>query len=286
MAFFRLVKKTFSLDYRSLALYRFLIGFIIIVDSAYRMLDLTHFYTDVGLVPRSLFLNEMAMPWSFSLLLANGSKEFAGIMFCLNILCGFLLMVGFKTRWAMVFAYVMNVSIHNRNWLINNGGDDILRAILFFSIFLPLNKCFSVDAALQKEKDELGDDHFSTWVLTFYLQAMVIYFIGWVLKNHAIWRVDFTAVYYSSRLDIFTTPLGLWLRQFSGLQKLTTLVTILLEWGAPIALFLSFAFGRFWWIQRLVIVISMISFHVGIALTMWIGVFPYTCMVMWCVFLS
>ena len=285
MAFFRLVKKSFSLDYRSLAFYRFLIGLIIVSDTIYRMLDLTNFYTDVGLVPRSLFLGEMAMPWSFSLLLANGSREFAMIMFSINLLTGLLVMFGFKTRWAMAFAYLMNVSIHNRNWLINNGGDDILRAILFISIFLPLNKFFSVDSALQREKDDLPDETLSTWGLTFYLQVFVIYFIGWVLKNHPIWRVDFTAVYYSSRLDIFTTPFGHWLRQFTNLQKLTTLATILIEWGAPLFMFFSFAFGRFWWMLRVLIVFVMVAFHVGIALTMWIGVFPYTCMVMWLIFL-
>ena len=285
MAFFRLFKKTFSLDYRSLAFYRFLIGIIIATDSVYRMMDLTNFYTDVGLVPRSLFLAEMAMPWSFSLLLANGSWWFAAIMFTMNTLAGLSISIGYRTRWMLVFAYIMNVSIHNRNWLINNGGDDILRAILLFSIFLPLNKIFSVDSAMEKDKPKLEGEHFSTWGLTFMLQAFVIYFVGWALKEHPIWREDFSAIFYSSRLDIFSTPLGLWLRDFPGIQKYMTLFSILLEWGGPLLLFFSFAFGRFWWWVRLAVVISFVAFHMGIAATMWIGVFPYTCMVMWLIFL-
>lgn len=285
MAFFHLVKKTFSLDERSLAFYRFFIGLIIAVDSCYRMLDLTNFYTDIGLIPRALFLSEMAMPWSFSVFLANGSFEFALALFILNVFVGLSIMLGFKTRWMMILAYIMNVSIHNRNWLINNGGDDILRAILFLSMFLPLDKYFSIDSALRRDKDRSSTDYFSVWSLTFYLQVFLIYFIGWVLKDHAIWREDFTAVFYSSRLDIFSTPIGLWLRQFPTMQKGVTIWSILLEWGGPLLIAFSFLFGRFWWRVRMFVVFSFIAFHIGIILTMWIGVFPYTCIVMWTIFL-
>ena len=47
-----------------------------------------------------------------------------------------MMVLGYKTRWAVFGAYLMTVSVHNRNWLVNNGGDDILRSILFLSIFL------------------------------------------------------------------------------------------------------------------------------------------------------
>ncbi len=286
MVFFRLVKKTLALDYRSLALYRALIGVILLVDSIYRMTDLTSFYTDIGLVPRNLFLNELTMPWSFSILLANGSTIFAAIFFIINCLFAVMIMLGYKTRWAMIGAYIFNVSIHNRNWLINNGGDDILRALLLISIFLPLNKFFSIDSALERKKEIPHEEEwFSTWGLTFFLQVFCIYFVSYLLKDHAIWRVDFTALFFASRLDIFATGFGTWIRQFTGLQKVMTIVTILLEWGAPLLLIGSAAFGRFWWMVRMFVVLSMIGLHLGIILTMWIGVFPYTCIVMWLIFL-
>jgi hypothetical protein len=73
-------------------------------------------------------------------------------MFGLHFLFGVMLVFGYKTRAAVIGSFIMTVSVHNRNWLVNNGGDDILRALLFISIFLPLSKCFSVDSALTKEK--------------------------------------------------------------------------------------------------------------------------------------
>lgn len=284
MRFLRHLKSTFSFDYRSLALYRALLGLIVMVDVLYRLPDLTNFYTDLGLIPRSIFLNELAQPWSFSFHLANGSFGFAVFMFGLHFLFGFMLLLGYKTRWAALGAFVMAVSVHNRNWLVNNGGDDVLRAILFLSIFLPLNRTFSIDSALRKERRHTGE-YFGTWGFAFFLQVFVIYFVSYVLKDHPIWRKDFTALFFASKLDIFATPLGVWLRDYPGFQKFLTIKTIFLEWGGPLLLVFAFAFGKRWWIARSVTVILFWGLHFGIIATMWIGVFPYTCLAMWTIFI-
>lgn len=285
MNFFRHINKTMGLDYRSLALYRALMGLIVMADVFYRIPDLVNFYTDVGLVPRSIFLNEMQMPWSLSFHLANGSVGFATFMFAVHFLFGVMLLVGYKTRWAMLGAFVMTVSLHNRNWLVNNGGDDILRAILFISVFLPLDRYFSIDSALRKDKEDEGDTHVSTWGWLFFFQVFAIYFVSYILKDHAMWRKDFTAVYYALRLDIFASPIGFWSRQFPVLQKISTIFTIYLEFLGPLLLVFAFIFGRFWWIARILVVVLFWFLHFGIIATMWIGVFPWTCIVMWSIFL-
>lgn len=277
--------KTLGFDYRSLALYRLLMGFIVIADVVYRLPDLVNFYTDVGLIPRTTFMAELGMPWSFSLHFANGSIGFAVAMFAIHLLFGLMLVVGYKSRWAMIGAFIMTASVHNRNWLVNNGGDDILRAILFISIFLPLNKYFSIDSALTKDKEPVKDVHISTWGWMYFLQVFVIYYVSYLLKNHAMWRTDFTAVYFASRLDIFSSPLGFWLRDFPFFAKLTTIFTIYLEFLGPLLLVFSFVFGRFWWIVRMAVIVLFLMLHGGIILTMLIGVFPWTCLVMWLIFL-
>jgi hypothetical protein len=116
-----------------------------------------------------------------------------------------MLVFGFKSTWAMIGAFLMCVSVHNRNWLVNNGGDDIMRALLFLSIFLPLNRYFSIDSALRKDKNRTRKSHFSFWGLAFFVQVFAIYFVSYIRKDHPIWRKDFTAVFFSSRLDIFAT---------------------------------------------------------------------------------
>lgn len=277
-------KRSFSLDTRSLGVYRLLLGLIVMCDVIYRLPDLTNFYTDVGLVPRTLFTTEMAMPWSFSLHLANGSLSFIVLMFVIHFILGLMLFLGYKTRWATVGCYIMAVSLHNRNWLVNNGGDDILRAMLLFSIFLPMNRTLSVDSAISG-KDSEEKEFFSTWSFVFYLQAFLIYFVSYVLKDHPIWREELTAVFYSSRLDIFATPFGFWLRNFPNFQKGSTLFTIILEWGGPILLLGAFLFQKHWWKARCLTILCFVLLHLGIAATMWIGLFPYICITLWLIFI-
>lgn len=287
MTFLRHLKNSLSLDDRSMALYRIMMGLLIMADVIYRIPDFTNFYTDIGLVPRAIFVSEMAMPWSFSLHLANGSLAFIVIMFSIHALFGLMLVLGYKTRWAMFGAWLMTVSIHNRNWLVNNGGDDVLRAILFISIFLPLSRCFSLDSALTEKKEEHPSEHqyFSGWVLAYMCQVSAIYLVGYLLKTHAIWRTEFSALFYSSRLDIFATPIGIWMRDYPGLQKLFTIFTIYLEWLGPLMLVFAFVAGSRWWIVRSLVVLLFWGLHVGILFTMWIGLFPFICMAMWAIFI-
>ena len=285
MSFLSTWRKSLSLDYRSLALYRFLMGLVVLADVLYRWPDLMNFYTDVGLIPRATFISEMTMPWSLSFHLANGSYPFILGMFILHLIFGLMLLLGFKTRWAIIGVYVMTVSVHNRNWLVNNGGDDIMRSILFLSIFLPLNKCFSIDSALLKKDQNADREHFSTWGLAFFIQVFAIYFVSYILKDSPIWRQDFTAVFYASRLDIFATPLGVWFRNFPLFQKLISAFTIYLEWLGPLVLVGSAFLGRFWWMAMMSIVGLFWLLHLGIIATMWIGVFPYLCLAMWTIFI-
>jgi hypothetical protein len=173
MKFLRFFQLSMGLDFRSMAIYRAFIGIIVMADVIYRLPDLTNFYTDIGLVPRGIFISEMAMPWSFSLHLANGSLAYQVILFALHFLFGLMLLTGYKTRWAFLGAYLMTVSVHNRNWMVNNGGDDVLRSILFLSIFLPTNRWWSVDSALSKEEKPSGS-YLSTWVMALTFQLFMI----------------------------------------------------------------------------------------------------------------
>jgi len=147
-----------------------------------------------------------------------------------------------------------------------------------------MNKRFSIDSALSKERSA-NNDYFSTWVITFFLQVFLIYFVSYVLKDSDIWRKDFTAFFYSSRLDIFATPFGVWLRQFPSFGKVITFFSIYLEWLGPIILCLAFLLKKSWWKVRISLVVLFILFHFGIYLTMNIGLFTFICEVMWLLFI-
>jgi len=279
-----MIKKNFSLDVRSLGLYRILLGLILMLDTLSRFGDRRDFYTDFGLISRDFFLTQMSLPWSFSLHYANGSETFVTLMLLLQLWVGFLVLMGYKTRWMIFFSFIFNVSIHNRNWLINNGGDDILRSILFISIFLPLATRFSVDEGLRKNQSE-EKQSLSFWTSTYLIQVFCVYFFSYLLKDHFIWREEFSAFFYSSRLDIFATPLTIWMREFDSLGVIITKFSIYLEWLGPLLLLFSFLTFKFFDRLRLSLVLLFMSFHFGIFLTMNIGLFPFIGMLIWIPFI-
>ena len=282
--FLEYIKRSFGFDYRSMSLYRVLLGLIIIIGVLYRMPDITAFYTDSGLLPRQTFLSEFALPWSFSLHLASGSYWVMFLFLVIQMILGGMVLLGYHTRWALLFSYILNVSLHNRNWLINNGGDDVLRAILFLSIFLPLDRYFSVDAS-RRETQYQKDYVVSPWTFAFLIQVFAIYFVSYILKDHPVWRGDYTAVYYALRVDGLVNPLGFMIREIPLFDTFSTVFTIFLEWAGPLLLLFSFIFFRYWWVARSLVVLGFWSLHLGIILTMWIGLFPYICIAMWCLFI-
>jgi predicted DCC family thiol-disulfide oxidoreductase YuxK len=282
---FKLIKSSFSLDLRTLALYRVLMGIIVMLDVLNRVPDLRAFYTDSGLIPRATFVSSMAQPWSFSLHLANGGVGFIAILMLIHFLTGLFMSLGLFSRWATIGAYLLTVSQHNRNWLVNNGGDDLLRSLLFISIFLPLARVFSMDSALTENKLEGEKEHFSTWGLTIYLQAFVVYYFSYLLKISPIWREDYTALAYSLRLDIFATPLTHLFYSSELVSKTMTVFTIWLEFAGPLLLVFCFLAGRRWWIVRLAVIALFYSLHIGIFASMKIGLFPFICMAMWTMFI-
>lgn len=282
---FKIIKSSFSLDLRTLALYRVLLGVIVMCDVLVRVPYLRDFYTDTGLIPRATFVSTMAQPWSFSLHLANGGVFYIALLMLMHLLCGLSLSLGFLTRWATIGAYVLTVSQHNRNWLLNNGGDDLLRSLLFISIFLPLARVFSMDSALTENKLEGEKAHFSTWGLTMYLQAFVVYYFSYLLKTSPIWREDYTALAYSLRLDIFATPFTHLFYSSQLVSKLMTMFTIWLEFGGPLLLIFCFLAGRSWWIVRLLVITLFFGLHLGIFASMKIGLFPFICLAMWTLFI-
>ena len=285
MMFFEIFKKSFGLDFRSMSLYRVLLGLIIMVGTLYRMQDIEAFYTDNGILPRVTFLSELALPWSFSFHTANGSYAVMFAFFSIQVLLGLCVLLGFKTRWALIFSYIFNVSVHNRNWLINNGGDDVLRVILFLSIFLPLDKYFSVDKARSPEETLPKNYYTSPWTLAFFVQVFAIYFVSYILKDHPIWRGQYDAVYYALRVDALVNPIGFMIRDWNWFLKGSTIYTIFLEWLGPLLLVFSFIFMKYWWVARLLVVLGFWGLHMGIITTMFIGVFPYTCLALWSLFL-
>lgn len=96
-----LVTEMFSLDKRSLALFRVLIGVIILLDLYVRSLHLEDFYTDNGVLPGPIamyFLRKTSGIGDWSIFFISGNYSFVALLFILNAIIAFALLIGYQTK--------------------------------------------------------------------------------------------------------------------------------------------------------------------------------------------
>lgn len=270
-----------EIDTRSLALFRIGIALVLLGDLLIRLQDVTAHYTDWGVLPRDILIAHVIDVSNLSLHLINGTAPFQVILFCLSALCAMALLVGYHTRLATVLSWILLISLQSRNPLILQGGDIVLRLLLFWSMFLPLGACWSLDAKNRKElpyENQIA----SAATLALLLQVCFIYWFSALLKVDDSWRRDGTAVWFALGVEQFSTPFGLYLLQYPTLLKIFTFATFYLEALGPFFAFSPLFTGPL----RFATALAFIFFHlVGLNLTMDLGHFSYVCTVAWIVFI-
>ncbi|GAM20743.1 hypothetical protein SAMD00019534_039180, partial [Acytostelium subglobosum LB1] len=132
-----------------MAALRVAMGILIMNDLRVRSLYLHDHYTDLGAVPTQVVIDNSAFQWSFYFL--NSSFTYTAFLFTINLLSAFSMTIGYRTTLSTFITWAMMLSIHVRNPLVLNGGDDFFRIILFWMMFLPLGAKFSVDSTINVE---------------------------------------------------------------------------------------------------------------------------------------
>lgn len=272
----------FGVDLRSLAVFRIGIALVVLFDLASRALDLHAQYTDVGVLPRSALLNDFGHQFYISLHLASGEAIIQGLLFLFAAFVALALLVGYRSRTAAVLTWLLLVSLQNRNPVVLQGGDVLLRVLMFWAMFLPLGARFSVDAALDTGPGLYAKRFLSVGSAALLLQMCIVYWFGAALKYHPanpVWlRGD--AVRYALEIDIYATSLGVWLRQFPAFLRPLTWVTLAVEVLGPLLVFCPV-----WtWRVRTAAIVVLILMHVGFGLFLTLGLFPFVSIVGWLVF--
>src|SRR5215218_4228909 len=274
------IVEIFGADLRSLAAFRMVLAGLVLLDLAGRAPDLYAHYTDRGVLPRDIILLQEALlnRWQFSLNLMSGELLVQALLFGVAALAALALLVGYRTRLMTMIVWVLVISIQARNPMVVNAGDTLLRLLLLWGILLPLGAHWSVDRALKATPPRFSMRFLSLATVGLFLQIAFVYWFTAILKSGPEWRVDGTALYYALSIDEYATPIGAYLYQFPTLLKVLTFATIGLEAFGPFLLFSPFFTGP----VRTGTVLAFMSLHLGIWLTMPIGVFSWVaafCMV-------
>ncbi len=260
------------LDLRALALFRIAFGLVLVIDFLDRLKDVVIFYTSDGVVYPSLFTGNIFGNNTFSLNFLSGSPALATAILVAGLVFAVAFTMGYMSRIANIALWIIVVSLHNINVMILQGGDDYMRLLLFWSMFLPLARRISVDAL--HHKYEGINRYFSIGNLGLIFQIAFLYFFTAMLKDSPIWTTDYTAVYYALSLDPFRTPIGEIILSIKWLPTLLTFVAINIERTVPFLILLPF-YNQF---TRFLAVLMIFGLHFGIGTAMDVGPFSWVCM--------
>ncbi|MDP2340777.1 MAG: HTTM domain-containing protein [Deltaproteobacteria bacterium] len=272
----RWARTIFSLDLRSLGLFRIGLGLVVVADAVFRLMDVELFYADSGARPRELIFKTFATRPLPSLYLLNGSVAFAAGLLALTVASGAALALGWRTRVAAVLAWALVLSVQSRNTAITTGADGVLLLMCTFALFLPVAGRFSLDVHRHPERVPNETVVLSAATVGLVLQLGVIYVFNVINKTGESWR-DGTAVLKTLHIDQHATPLGaLLLEHAPWVSPPLTYGTLIVE-GAVVLLLVPFARDRI----RVVLIAAMWLLHAGLGATLYLGLFSPVCMVAW-----
>lgn len=194
---FAKAKELFSIDLRSLAVFRICLGLVLIVNLLQRVSDIKAFYSDEGILPRRILFEEMYNTFVFSLHLMSGSVLFQGILLFIAFVSAFAMLIGFRTKIAVFLSWILFVSLISRNLFVNDTCDLFLGHILFWCNFLPLNAYYSMDCALNENKEKPPALLFSGGTAGLLCQITFIYFFAGLLQLRDPFWAQGMSMYYA-----------------------------------------------------------------------------------------
>jgi hypothetical protein len=232
------------------------------------------FYSDSGVLPRAALLEKIAPPWALSLLLANGQQWFVVAYFLATALAALFVLVGWRTKAALVATWLLTIGINDRSPPSTQAGDALLMIIQFWALFLPIERVWSVDAALKREanlSESWCGNFASLATLCYLIQLTFLYLMSALLKTGEAWR-DGSAVFYALSLDSWVSDIGIWIKGFPQLCAAATYGTVYAELVAPLFFFIPWKRDLF----RLIIFCFLSLMHISFSAALHLGVFGLT----------
>ncbi|WP_254523180.1 HTTM domain-containing protein [Natrinema caseinilyticum] len=257
------ITRRFAVDTRALAAFRIALGLLLLADLVGRSRNLGAFYTDSGVLPRRALFSDYSS--AYSLHAVSGEAWVIGLLFVVAAAFAVAMIVGYRTRVATVCSWLLLVSLHVRNPMVLNGGDVLLRMLVFWAMFLPLDERWAVDGR-RSDRDRETVSTVATMALL--LQVVVMYVANAIHKTEGEMWLNGEAVVYVFSLDYqFTILLGNVLAEYHDLLRLATFFWVALVISAPLLLVLT-------GLPRAALASAFVGMHFGMLATMRIGLFP------------
>lgn len=152
-------------------------------------------YGDRSPLSYELALELGRLDGTFSVLHWSGGRVWFEIVYVLTIASALAVLVGWRTRTTSVLLMVGLLSLENRNPLVGDGGDNVLRIMVIYLVFTRCAQVWSLDArrarAGQRRKDTADRTGAVLWAATgLFLLLGFGWDTGWPLVLWTLWGVQ------------------------------------------------------------------------------------------------
>lgn len=147
--------KLFPSDLQSLSLFRILLGLVLLADFIINLAPiLPDFYYDSGFTPRHLVMASETRAGYISLLSASGHPWVVNAFCALYLAALGCFIIGYRTQLAKWLVFIGYISLIYRTPILDSGAEMLIRLFLLWSLFVPMHRYWSVDAALSRQPRE------------------------------------------------------------------------------------------------------------------------------------
>jgi hypothetical protein len=250
----------------SLALFRIAFGLVAIGWTATLIPNLFTFFGPNGILPQDPSLGR----GEWSILALSSSPVLVVAVFAATLGAAFAVTIGFFTRFAAVVLWMGILSFEQRNGLVTNSGDGVVRDLAFFCMLAPAGAALSVDRLRTAPgrfwefpaRAPLALRLIQIQISVGYLSAV------WHKAHNALWT-NGTAVSYALRMqDIHRLATPAFITHSVILVNLLTYGVIAIEFSLGVLVWNRTA--RPW------VLALGIAMHLGIDSSILIGFFSYT----------
>ena len=263
----------FTLDLRSLALFRVALGLLLFVDAVYRAADVEAFWTDAGILPRDGGVVSLAGGWTP--LDHTGELWLPVLLLVVQAVSGLLVASGRLWRLGVLGCWVALQSMNLRNGLPTQIADAVHIVLLFWAFFLPLGERF----VLRRRAPADGPTHVrSTTTVLFVVQLLWLYIVPGTYKAGEPHWTEGALLIEAAFLDPVATRWLETLLHVPWLLQGLARITPWFEICAPLLLLLPWRKGP----VRTGLVAVFASFHLlGIGLMLRLALVPFTLALCW-----
>lgn len=258
-----------SVDARSLALMRIVLAACLLVDLGHAVGSFPALFSDTGVLPRQALHGFWWPGVENSFYLMSGLPVVNYALLAVHAVAILALLVGYRTRVAVVACLLFTISLQARNFMTDQGSDDLARMLLFGALFVPLGARWSVDAALSTR--QVPQRLLSFGIVAIQVQAMCVYTFGALIKAEGTAWPSGHAVGMALADGTYGTALG---RVFLGMPVMLQWVThsvSLLELLMPLLIWFPFANAR----VRTVSLLAVVGMHLSFLALLNVGIFPF-----------